>query len=353
MMEFADNSEPVLVFAFWIGVAATCLVIVFAATIVFLRVRLSAFARRNALFLEQWRSLLVSAIDVVPTDLPALALQDTESFLILWNHLHESLRGAVTENLNEVAVRLGIPERALEALTQGSTRERLLAIVTLGHLRERRAIGRLAALTDSPNMTVALYAAKALIRIDTDEAAALLMPRIAEHDDWPPSLVSGVLAEAGAGAMSESLAQCLRAAPSSQLPRLSNLLRNIEPVARGRLVRELHARGDLDTETISQCLQALVLPLDAELAAEYSAHRSWHVRVQAATTLGRIGGHEHLNVLRHLLTDPEWWVRYRAAQAIVQLSGLGGVSLDHVRVSLGDRYALNMLDHVVAEGRHT
>ncbi|MEW6332339.1 MAG: HEAT repeat domain-containing protein [Pseudomonadota bacterium] len=352
MMEFADSSEPVLLFAFWTGVAASALVIAIAVAILLLRYRLRAFTRRRAHFLAQWRPFLAVAIDAVPAHLPELPDEDTESFLILWNHLHQSLRGGVTENLNTIAVRLGIPERALEALTHGGTRERLLAIVTLGHLRERRAIMRLADLTDSPNMTLALYAAKALTRIDPAEAAKLLMPRIVEYRDWPPSLVSGVLAEAGPEAMSLALARCLREASAAELPRLSHLLRNIEPVVRSRVVRELHARGGLDTETIAQCLQALALPTDAELATEYGAHPSWQVRVHAATSLGRIGGREHLDVLRRLLTDPQWWVRYRAAQAIVQLSGLTGVSLDGFRDSLADRYARNMLDHVVAEGQH-
>jgi hypothetical protein len=349
---FATSSEPILAFAFWIGVGASGLVVVITLVIIVLRAKMSAFTRRRERFIAQWRPLLVNALYAVPDDLPVFSPADTESFLILWNHLHETVRGDVTENLAAVAMRLDIPRMALLALAHGNTREKLLAIVTLGHLHERNAIAPLGEIAASPNTTLALFAAKALVCIDPVSAANLLLPLITTRTDWPPTLLSGVLAEAGKEAMSVPLARCIREAPSSQLPRLSHLLRNIEPVARGQVVHELHVRGDLDTETISQCLQALTLPVDAGLAVQHSTHPSWYVRVQAAATLGRIGAREHLKVLERLLTDPEWWVRYRAAQAVVQISALTRISLSALRGSLTDRYARDMLDHVVAEGTH-
>lgn len=352
MSAFAASSEPILAFAFWTGAGASGLVVIITLVIIVLRAKMSAFTRRRERFIAQWRPLLVNALYGVPDDLPAFSPADTESFLILWNHLHETVRGDVTENLAAVAGRLDIPRRALTALAHGNTREKLLAIVTLGHLRERSAIAPLAEIAASPNTALALFAAKALVSIDPLAAASLLVPLITTRTDWPPTLLSGVIAEAGKEAMSVPLARCIREAPSSQLPRLSHLLRNIEPVARGRLVRELHARDDLDTETISQCLQALTLPTDAGLAVRHSTHPSWYVRVQAAATLGRIGTREHLDVLERLLGDPEWWVRYRAAQAVVQISTLAGIKLATLRGGLTDRYARDMLDHVLAEATH-
>jgi HEAT repeat protein len=78
-------------------------------------------------------------------------------------------------------------------------------------------------------------------------------------------------------------------------------------------------------------------------------HEDWQVRVQAARALGRVGERSDAARLTSLLGDPQWWVRYRAAQALRELPLLSQADLDAVRASLTDRYALDMLDQVLAE----
>ena len=53
--------------------------------------------------------------------------------------------------------------------------------------------------------------------------------------------------------------------------------------------------------------------------------------------------------LEKLLADEEWWVRFRAAKALVGLPGLGARSLEQVRMRLIDRYARDILGQVIAE----
>jgi HEAT repeat protein len=71
--------------------------------------------------------------------------------------------------------------------------------------------------------------------------------------------------------------------------------------------------------------------------------------VQAAKALGRIGGRADVERLVALLADREWWVRYRAAQALVELPWLKRADLDALRASLEDRFAADMLAQVMAE----
>jgi len=78
-------------------------------------------------------------------------------------------------------------------------------------------------------------------------------------------------------------------------------------------------------------------------------HEDWQGRVQAARALGRVGERSDAARLTRLLGDPQWWVRYRAAQALRELPLLAQADLDAVRASLTDRFALDMLDQVLAE----
>ena len=52
--------------------------------------------------------------------------------------------------------------------------------------------------------------------------------------------------------------------------------------------------------------------------------------------------------LRAALSDPEWWVRYRAAQALMSLPFLSEAELDELRHG-DDRYAADMMAQVAAE----
>jgi hypothetical protein len=51
------------------------------------------------------------------------------------------------------------------------------------------------------------------------------------------------------------------------------------------------------------------------------------------------------------LSDREWWVRYRAAQALVELPWLAQAELRALQDGLTDRFAADMLAQVVAEAR--
>jgi HEAT repeat protein len=74
------------------------------------------------------------------------------------------------------------------------------------------------------------------------------------------------------------------------------------------------------------------------------------VRKNLATVLGELGGPEDEGLIVQLMGDRVWWVRYRAAQALTKLRGMTPERLAGIRASLTDRFARDMLDHVMAEG---
>jgi hypothetical protein len=71
--------------------------------------------------------------------------------------------------------------------------------------------------------------------------------------------------------------------------------------------------------------------------------------MQAARLVGRMGRPEDASRLEKLLADQEWWVRYRAAKALVALPGIGRASLERLRARLDDRYASDILGQALAE----
>ena len=53
--------------------------------------------------------------------------------------------------------------------------------------------------------------------------------------------------------------------------------------------------------------------------------------------------------LIELLKDPQWWVRYRAAQALVGLPFLSRAELNRLLVDLPDQFAREIFRQVFAE----
>ena len=75
----------------------------------------------------------------------------------------------------------------------------------------------------------------------------------------------------------------------------------------------------------------------------------WHVRVHAATALGRLGGKEDESLLVDMLADSQWWVRYRAACALSRLPWLDDAGLLRIKDTRADRYARDMMHQAMTE----
>jgi hypothetical protein len=56
----------------------------------------------------------MNAVEVASSDVPPLARRDLLSFLLLWNHLHESLLDESKDRLNQIAYALNIDRTGLE-----------------------------------------------------------------------------------------------------------------------------------------------------------------------------------------------------------------------------------------------
>jgi hypothetical protein len=71
--------------------------------------------------------------------------------------------------------------------------------------------------------------------------------------------------------------------------------------------------------------------------------------MHAAKALGRVGLREDVGTLTALLSDREWWVRYRSAQVLTGLPFIGADDISRLTEQSTDRFASDMLRQVMAE----
>ena len=342
------GSDVALTLLIWSSLAVFGLVGLIAVQLVVVR-RVDAARRRRQRELEQeWLPLLVRGSEQVPDSFPTANHREMALFLSLWNRLHDSVRVDSNLSPHHSALHHEMGDAARRMLSSKRLDERLLAIVTLGRLRDRGVWHVLAPLATGRDIAISLAAARALVRIDAPAAVRLLLPMMAEREDWSPATIGLILQDAGADVISGPLADAVMQARPERAHRLIRYLGLAHAETTVPLLQLLVRRVDLP-ESITACLRVFTDAGDLGAVRRYLDHPRWEVRVRAVEVLGRLGTVREAERLTAKLSDSEWWVRYRAAQALCLL--LSG-DLDRVRrlrESHQDLFARDMLTHVLAE----
>lgn len=308
-------------------------------------------ARRRA-FVARWRPALAAiALDgesPPPGALPPLKRGEFGLFLEEWIAIHEALDRDSCRGLEALSRQLGVGEQAARMLRHLRVPDRLLGTIALGHVGDTSNWDALLAETGSHNLTLSLAAARALVRLDPARAMAALMPVIEKREDWPHTRIWPLLQEAGPDAVTGPLIEAIRRSEPQQQARLVRFLPLADESAADPLIAELLRAGSSD-RLVGACLGVVSSPAELPAIRRLAAHPRWHVRMFAAKALGRLGepGDEHL--LAAMLGDTQWWVRYRAAQALVALPWMRRERAAALRDALQDRFARDAMEQAIAE----
>src|SRR5690349_18446613 len=275
-------------------------------TVLVLRVALLVKRARERRFIEAWQPLLMQSVDEVPSSLPKMGAGDRITFLRLWNHLQESLRGDATTNLNRLLVACGLEDYVGRLLNSGSISRQLLGASTLGHLRRPGTEDRLRELAGEPHPPLSLAAGRAALQIDPARNLEWFISKFIEREDWPLAKAASILSAQGVDAVTAPLIEAietLAAAPDTggKLARLLQLLEIAHASRAAPVVRRI-LKESSDERTIAAALRALQDPRDLPLVRELASHTAWIVRVQAAQALGRMGLAEDRKLLARMLS---------------------------------------------------
>ena len=345
---FKTFSDPYLQFAFNIGLAASALTVVLVSSIIYLRLALKRSQRLEDAVIDVWRPILLLAINSgVTPELPELPASNHIFFLKLWNYLQESLRGIANESLNQVAFKLRCDVTARNLLKNGNRAERLLAILTLAHLRDRKSWGALVLLTASDDSLASIHAARAIINIAPLEGTRLLLPMLLQRRDWDITQLANFLGRADLAFwlhLSKNILQIQKVHWTRAL-QLADALHLHLPIPSVKYIIKHCDSADTLVAVLHMDADSSLLPM----VRNCLKHADWRVRAEAAGFLGRFGNIDDGDALQLMLEDPNWWVRHAAAQALARMPFFGATGLLKLRAHTRNETALAMLDHVLAE----
>jgi len=349
---FNTSSELGLRVALALGLISLAVAAGLALQVLAMRLAAQRRVREVAALASVWQPLMarVALGEVLPEVLPGLARRDRGDLMLMWIRLQDVVRGSAHANLVEFAERLRLRDDALRwaRVERTGMARRVLGLVTLGHLGRVEDTALLRAALDDPLPLVSLSAARALLQIDAVHFAPIMLDTFLARPDWPAPRLGTLLREAGAQAVASPLIQKLLAGTAEQQQRLLPLLRFAESPHSGSAVHRL-VEGSEDPQVLSIALRQLHGPESLERVRMLASSPDALVRSAAAQALGRIGLDEDRDRLLRLMSDRDWWVRYRAAQAQLALPGTNANAVVALRRLITDRYARDALDHVCAE----
>ncbi|MGI9270129.1 MAG: HEAT repeat domain-containing protein [Woeseiaceae bacterium] len=349
---FRSNFDTLTTVALWSIAAVLVTTLILFVYTIGLRLTTISHNQNHQKFVLRWRDVFASSMlsreSAQQQPLPRDFRRDTINLLDEWNRARSMVAGSAVDNLIELAQRAGIPGIAKQLFHSHRLRSRILALQTIGHLRDNTLLAEVRDLLDHENTALSITAATALVDIDPDCGVSAIVPMINKRRDWPKTRVSVLLRQAGSERISEPMYRAIRSESNRGKTYLLQFARLIESSILDALVSDL-LRESRDPGVLNAALKLVGSFAGVPRIAALTRHETWFVRMQAANVLGRIGQQEHLALLESMLDDEEWWVRYRAAQAIASLPFLGPNELRKMRLRQSDPFAGDILQQAYAE----
>lgn len=349
-MEFATLSDPKTRFALWVCAISILLTVILLVEIIRIRIAYYQNKINRDRFIKLWQPVMLKTIAGEETPLPILEAKDRRDFLLLWLRLQKTIRGVGSEHLKRVLIQSAVMPELLRMLRHNKTDERLIALSVIGFLGDKSVSNDLVAALKDPQAAVSVTAAHALMRVDDELARLHVIPMIIQRRDWSVGPVAVLLKEASKEFV-EAFLLIVEKAEIEDQPYLLRLMRILEVLHLNRPLMFLRRilEYSSDSELVTSALKLVQSTQDLDLVRKRINDASWAVQVQAAIVLGRLGDKEDVPSLVSLMSAKDWWVRYRAALALVQLPFVTPEQIGFIKQNLSDAYGRDILSHVLAE----
>lgn len=357
MLETIHSGSILVIIIFWLTVA----IIIFSFTLFMgvsiLHIYNTWMQFREKVFRRKWRPILFQCMTGDTGETPKLPRRDARLMLDLWIKIRQQIADSSAEKLDRLALELGLDEVVAGILqyrdTQADNRKVWLQLQAIRVARAldtpvtRAALLRAA---DTTNLLVNVEATCALVEIDHENAEFEVLSTLLRFHQWAPYIALKI-SKAGGAEILHLVGKQLDQLEDEQIRNLISLIelsddRSLLPF----LLHRLEQTGNLDEQAaLIRTITRLGGPQCKEVIIPYLKHPNPVLRTTAATALGKIGAHEDYSLLKPLLRDPDWWVRYRSAQALLRLHPLTEKTLKDYLENEIDPFARDILCQAFAE----
>lgn len=312
-MEFATSSEHTLSGVLYLtvgffGASVACLLFC-----LFMRRRRLRDEAHSARVESEWRQFCFQALmSEQPTTLPPMNQRDLYDVVEMWLQTFDRIRGAdAAKGLVRLGEWLDFADRLMPWLKSADLDEKLLAIMALGLLKERRALPVIRQNLDNPYPLLSLAAMKAFMDIAPEEGLPELMQRI-DTPGWPLGRVRHLLLSAPRHLQTQYLSVAAETLAVQQLPHLLELVFALAPSESSQVAGDCLRRYPNHPPLMQTVLKHTADPRFLPLALAGCDSDDAGLRNESLLALGRLGGREEqARLIRHL--DSDTWLNQKAA----------------------------------------
>ncbi len=292
-----------------------------------------------------YRPLLFQWLSGETPELPK-PTADLEPYLLeLWNDLYEKVEETERLRLREAAKKIKLNEIAHRYLDGKKLELKILAIITLGALKDKSTVEEMLELCNSDRPLVRLQAIRALLGPAPKKALKYIFDDVLKNPERPVNYYLKYCREVDRKLLTDYLLKRLKQTPEEKLAQLLPFLEAADNTAGADYLRQ-HLQTWQNEETLARGLRVLRRvgrPQDEEIVLEFLSHPTYFVRIQAARVLGELGSRQSLDALLETLGDGDWWVRTRAAEALANLPAVSMEELENRAETLNDKFARDAL----------
>lgn len=353
-MGFAALSDFRVIIAFWIGAISVLLSILLLIEVIWLRASLILRSYSREKFEVKAKKWLILRISGELEEAPKIRHRNLRDFMYLWIRYQELLRGDSTERLNQALLDSGVLPAIRNLMRRGNFEDRLLAVTLLGHARDLQSLKPIQKCLEVASPLLSMAAAKALARISPELAKDKIVKMLIQRRDWIPVRVLLIL-KFSDSRMIQGLQEAIEKEIDHSPPYLIRLLRYLEnlpcnnPLTITQKLLSGNQETHYDDNLISAGLRLICHPSELEMVRHFYDVDQWTIQVQVASLISRLGSAKDAHHLVKLLDSPYWWVRYRAAKALINMPYLNRRSIKRLAKTRKDLFARNMLQQILAE----
>lgn len=348
VLHFASSTSELGRFAIYTGSVAILLLLLLVVQLSLVRIHLMIIEKRKVRVQNVWRKIIGRMLTGELPECPKIERHEIFYVLEEFDYVFGLIRGNEVEALRKGFLSIHLPVSLRKILKSYNVKKRLFALITMGNVRDVESWDLIVNHLSKSQPAISLSAARSLVLINPERAVNEIVPIILNRKDWPWANIAHVLKLAGPKLICKNLSELIFGAAENKQSSLLRLYDVLNCEKEFPVTCKVLSNASED-KVASVCLNISQDPNILYQAREYASHERWHVRMNAAVAIGRFGNEEDVSVLIGLIKDEQWWVRYRAAQALIDMPFVDHVRIQQIRNVLNDKYADDILVQVMNE----
>lgn len=319
-MEFATSTDPSLNGVLYITLAffaASAGSMVFCF---FMRKRRQRQEARSAKVEQQWREFCFQALMTQePEKLPPMDQRDLFDLVEMWLQTFDRIRGAdAAKGLIRLGQWLDFENRLLPWLNSNNIDQKLLAIMALGLLKDRRALDFIHTHIDDNYPLISLAAMKAFMDIDPEQGLPELLKRI-DTPGWPIGRVRQLISAAPRNLQTSYINLAAETLSEPQMPKLFELVYALAPTEASEAAKLALRRFPESAPLLMVILKHTTDPQFLPLIRVSCNSLHPTLRHESLTALSRLGDPSDQERLIHALNNDIWLNQQAAANSLISI----------------------------------